>query len=218
MLPQFNRWGNRGSKRESHREIRVIKNYLVVYRRNPLGQGWSYDKAKAVGQEVHRASEETGTRILKPLEMEIFFLFFFFLVFIWLHQILAVACGIQFLDQELNPGPPALGSWSFSHQATREVPKLRLLLLILPFSWASLGQSPLSFHQLRSLTCKSGRIEMAEPENTVGRWSAVQFPEWKWQGPKLWCVQNCVMHTCTLMQNGPGSGPLGTRILNAKCC
>ena len=72
-LPQFNRWRNRGSERESHREIRVIKNYLVVYRRNPLGQGWSYDKAKAAGQEVHRASEETGTRILKPLEMENFF-------------------------------------------------------------------------------------------------------------------------------------------------
>ena len=32
------------------------------------------------------------------------------------------ACGISFLDQGLNPWPPASGAWSLSHWATREVP------------------------------------------------------------------------------------------------
>ena len=34
-----------------------------------------------------------------------FFMVFFFLIFIWLHQVLTAACGIYIPHQELNPSP-----------------------------------------------------------------------------------------------------------------
>ena len=60
----------------------------------------------------------------------------FFLIFIWLHQVLAVAhrsliCGIRTGSCSVwdlvpwpgvEPGPPTLGAQSFSHCTTREVP------------------------------------------------------------------------------------------------
>ena len=42
-----------------------------------------------------------------------------------------VVCGIQFPDQGLNPGPPALGAQSFSHWTTREVPTFFLHFYLL---------------------------------------------------------------------------------------
>ena len=54
--------------------------------------------------------------------------FFFFQLFIWLHQILVAACGIFSCIMwnlvswpGLKPGPPALGVWNLSHWTTREV-------------------------------------------------------------------------------------------------
>ena len=51
--------------------------------------------------------------------------FFFLKKFIWLCQVLAVACEVSFLDQVLN-WLPASGAWSLSHCTTREVPSLAL--------------------------------------------------------------------------------------------
>ena len=42
----------------------------------------------------------------------------------WLHQVLAAVCGIQFPHRGLNPAwGPASGAWSLSHLTTREVPQ-----------------------------------------------------------------------------------------------
>lgn len=57
--------------------------------------------------------------------------------------------------------------------------------------------------QFRCLTCKSGRIEMAGPDYTVGSQSTVQF--WgrgregggEWQSPKL-CWQHPPAHPCKM--------------------
>ena len=43
--------------------------------------------------------------------------------FIWLHWILAAACGIQFPNQGSNLGSLQLGGQSLSHWTTREVPQ-----------------------------------------------------------------------------------------------
>ena len=42
--------------------------------------------------------------------------------FHWWHSNLVAARGIQFPDQGLKPGPPALAAQSLSHWTTREVP------------------------------------------------------------------------------------------------
>ena len=51
--------------------------------------------------------------------------------------LLVVACGIQFPDQGLNPGPLRLGAQSLSHWTSREVPLLfnRVAFLIGLTSW-----------------------------------------------------------------------------------
>ena len=56
-------------------------------------------------------------------------------------KFLVVPCGICFPDQELNPGPPALGVQRLSHWTTREVPPYYFNLLFLTCQW---GQA--SFH------------------------------------------------------------------------
>ena len=45
----------------------------------------------------------------------------FLKIFIWLHQVLAAACGIYFPNQGLNLGPPALGAKNPSHWTPSEV-------------------------------------------------------------------------------------------------
>ena len=55
----------------------------------------------------------------------LFYLFiylFIYLLSIWLHQVFVTTCGIQFPDQGLKPGPPALGARSLNLWTTREVP------------------------------------------------------------------------------------------------
>ena len=42
---------------------------------------------------------------LRLLNINYLFKYFHFLIFIWLYQVLAAACGIQFPDQGMNVGP-----------------------------------------------------------------------------------------------------------------
>ena len=48
-------------------------------------------------------------------------------LFIWLHQILVVACWSLVPPLRLEPGPCALGVRCLSHWTTREVPALFIL-------------------------------------------------------------------------------------------
>ena len=47
---------------------------------------------------------------LPPFAVGVVVVVFKYYLFIWLNQVLVAACGIQFLDQGLNPGPLALGA------------------------------------------------------------------------------------------------------------
>ena len=65
----------------------------------------------------------TGT--VRPWASFFFFFFnYFYLLneFIWLYQVLVVAYGILVPWPGIEPRHPALGAWSPSHSATREVP------------------------------------------------------------------------------------------------
>ena len=79
------------------------------------------------------------------------FFFFFFHLF-WLHRVFAVACGTYVAARgllvaargllvaacvwdlvprpEIEPGPPALGAQSLTHQTTREVPPQSFLNIV----------------------------------------------------------------------------------------
>lgn len=75
-------------------------------------------KAKVAGQEVHRASErlEPGSETFRNGGFFLL-LFFFFCIYFYLASP-GLSCGMwnPVPWTRLNPGPPALGPWSFSHQ------------------------------------------------------------------------------------------------------
>ena len=47
-----------------------------------------------------------------------------------LHWVLAAACGVYFLHQGWNPGPPALGTQILNPWTTREVPRAVFLVIL----------------------------------------------------------------------------------------
>ena len=78
--------------------------------------------ASLLDSEIHEGRESSSSLFLKNK-----YLFICLLGCarpqLWHAESLVVACLIQFPDQELNPGPTALGAESLSHWTTREVPK-----------------------------------------------------------------------------------------------
>ena len=78
--------------------------------------GGSYSKDFI--QNVSFTSPDYLTKWVKGWQTMVSHLFFFlniyFYLFIWLHWVLSVACGIQFSDQGLNPGPL---HWEFKSQS-----------------------------------------------------------------------------------------------------
>ena len=80
----------------------------------------------------------------------------FYYLFIWLRQVLVVACGIfscsmwtlscsiwDLVPQtEIKPGPPALREWNLSHWTTREVPVSNVYIALHDLSGSAFWLNP----------------------------------------------------------------------------
>ena len=93
-------------------------------------RGSSISTGSVIPGQVVLIIIEKYPRIRGPGQTRSQLFFFNFYLFIWLHWVLVAACGIFNLCWDMwdlvsrpgiEPGPPALGAQSLSHQTTREV-------------------------------------------------------------------------------------------------